>query len=223
MRFKTPFVGSEANSRLKPIAAYKLYLVMKNHFAGKYDAIKYRWEIKVTEATFAKRKDRYFFAKLAERFTFKEIYFIFLSNMVANPEFWVGDVNEDNIVFYRQYIGKLRRIDNVFVDDVKNLYEFSRMKGISLNQVFQYSVKSSTSYIIKLLQAGVISYESFLLLDSILGIINRHDEIATDFVWNDISKKLKAYRKIVEISSEEQLKYRNLLKQTIAKLNEINT
>ncbi|QDH49147.1 helicase assembly protein [Pantoea phage Phynn] len=222
MRFKTPFVGSEANSRLKPIAVYKLYLVMKNHFAGKYDAIKYRWEIKVTEASFSKRKDRYFFAKLAERFTFKEIYFIFLSNMVANPEFWVGSVDEDSIVFYRQYIGKLRRIDNVFVDEVKNLYEFSRMKGITLNQVFAYSEKSSTSYIIKLLQANVVSYETFLILDSILGIINRHDEIAKDFVWNELSKKLNAYKKIVEINNENQLKYKALLKETIVKLNEIN-
>lgn len=222
MRFKTPFVGSDANSRLKPIAVYKLYLVMKNHFAGKYDAIKYRWEIKITEAAFNKRKDRYYFTKLAERFTFKEIYFIFLSNMVANPDFWVGNVDEDSIVFYRQYIGKLRRIDNVFVDDVKNLFEFSRMKGITLSTVFQYSTKSSTSYISKLVQSGVISYESFLILDSFLNIINKHDEVATDFVWNEFSKKLNAYRKIVEISNEEIIKYRNLMKETLIKLHEIS-
>ena len=220
MKFKTPFVGSEANSRLKPIAVYKLYLVMKNHFAGRYDAIKYKWEIKITEKAFEKRRDKYFFKKLAERFTFKEIYLILLSNMVANPDFWVGDVDEDTIVFYRQYIGKLRRIDNIFVDDVKNLYEFSRMKGIPLSTVFQYSVKSSTSYISKLVQSGVISYESFLILDSFLDIINKHDEIATDFVWNEFSKKLNAYRKLVEISNEEIVKYRNLMKQTLINLNE---
>ena len=140
--------------------------------------------------------------------------------MVANPDFWVGDVDEDTIVFYRQYIGKLRRIDNIFVDDVKNLYEFSRMKGIPLSTVFQYSVKSSTSYISKLVQSGVISYESFLILDSFLDIINKHDEIATDFVWNEFSKKLNAYRKLVEISNEEIVKYRNLMKQTLINLNE---
>lgn len=220
MKFKTPFDSSDANSRLKPIAVYKLYLVMKNHFAGRYDAIKYKWEIKITEQAFQKRKDRYFFAKLAERFTFKEIYLILLCNMVANPDFWVGDVDEDTIVFYRQYIGKLKRIDNIFVDDVKNLYEFSRMKGIPLSTVFQYSVKSSTSYISKLVQSGVISYESFLILDSFLDIINKHDEIATDFVWNEFSKKLNAYRKLVEISNEEIVKYRNLMKQTLINLNE---
>ena len=221
MRFKTPFVGDEGNSRLKPIAVYKLYLVMKNHFAGKYDAIKYRWEIKITDAAFQKRKDRYFFTKLSERFTFKEIYFIFLSNMVANPDFWVGDINEDSIVFYRQYIGKLRRIDNIFVDDVKNLHEFSRMKGIPLSQIFQYSVISSTSYISKLVQSGVISYESLLILDSFLSIINKHDEIANDFVWHEFSKKLNAYKKIVEISQEEICKYKTLMKQTLIKQNEI--
>jgi len=222
VRFKTPFVGDEGNSHLKPIAVYKLYLVMKNHFSGRYDAIKYRWEIKITDAAFEKRKDRYFFAKLSERFTFKEIYFIFLSNMIANPDFWVGDINEDSIVFYRQYIGKLRRIDNIFVDDVKSLYEFSRMKDLPLSQIFQYSLKSSTSYISKLVQSGVISYETLLILDSFLSIINKHDEIANDFVWHEFSKKLNAYKKIVEISQEEISKYKTLMKQTLIKLNEIN-
>lgn len=94
------------------------------------------------------------------------------------------------------------------------------MKGIPLSTVFQYSVKSSTSYISKLVQSGVISYESFLILDSFLDIINKHDEIATDFVWNEFSKKLNAYRKLVEISDEEIVKYRNLMKQTLTKLNE---
>lgn len=220
MKFKTPFVGSEANSRLKPIAVYKLYLVMKNHFSGRYDAIKYRWEIKITEQAFQKRKDRYFFIKLAERFTFKEIYLILLSNMVANPDFWVGDVDEDSIVFYRQYVGKLRRIDNIFVDDIKNLYEFSRLKEIPLSTLFKYSVKSSTSYISKLVQSGVISYESLLILDSFLDIINKHDEVATDFIWNEFSIKLRAYRKLAEISDEEIIKYRNIMKQTLTKLNE---
>lgn len=220
MRFKTPFVESDANSRLKPIAVYKLYLVMKNHFQGRYDAVKYGWELKITDAAFNKRNDKYFFTRLSERFTFKEIYFIFLSNMVANPDFWVGNIDEDSIVFYRQYIGKLRRIDNIFVDDIKNLHEFSKMKGIPLSQIFQYSVKSSTSYISKLVLSGVISYETLLILDSFLFIINKHDEIATDFVWSEFSKKINAYRKIAIINEKEIEKYRTVMKQTLIKLNE---
>lgn len=219
MRFKTPFTSSDANSRLKPIAVYKLYLVMKNHFSGRYDAIKYKWEIKITDQAFEKRNDKAYFRKLAERFTFKEIYFIFLSNMVANPEFWVGEINDtDTIVFYREYTGKLRRLNNIFVDDIKNLYEFSLLKGISLNKVFEYSKISSTSYISKLVQSNVISYESFLILDSILDIINKHDAVATDFVWHEFSKKLNAYKKIVDINQEEMLNYKSILKQTLINL-----
>lgn len=219
MRFRTPFTSENANSRLKPISVYKLYLVMKNHFAGKYDAIKYKWEIKVSDTTFEKRNDKHYFRKLAERFTFKEIYFIFLSNLVANPDFWVGEINDtDSIVFYRQYIGKLRRLDNIFVDDIKNLYEFSRIKGVSLNKVFEYSTLSSTSYISKLVLSEVISYETFLILDSILDIINKHDAVATDLVWHETSKKLNAYKKIVDINHEEMLKYKSILKQTLINL-----
>lgn len=219
MRFKAPFADSEANSRLVPLSVYKLYLAMKTHFQGRFDVLQYNWQIKVSENAFNKRKDIYFFVKLAQRFTFKEIYFIFLSNFVANPDFWVGDVDEDSIVFYRQYIGKLQRLDNVFVDDVKNVYEFAKMKEIPVSLVFKYSEKSSTSYISKLVLSNVISYESFLIFDSFLGIINKHDQVADDIIWSDFSIKLKAYRKIFDLTEKDIIKYRNLMKQTLIKLN----
>ncbi|QPI18001.1 loader of DNA helicase [Pectobacterium phage POP12] len=219
MRFKTPFNQETANSRIIPFSVFKLYIVMKAHFSGRYDAIKYNWEMRVTEAIFEKRKDKYFFKKLAERFTFKEIYFILLSNFVANPDFWIGNIDETECVtFYREYIGKLRRVDNIFVDDVKSIYEFSKMKNIPLKMVFEYSKISSTSYISKLVLSDVISYETFLILDSIFDIINTHDQIANDFIWCEFSKKLKAYRRIVDIGTTEKLKYKEKLKQTLIEI-----
>ncbi|UQJ95320.1 loader of DNA helicase [Klebsiella phage CPRSA] len=88
-----------------------------------------------------------------------------------------------------------------------------------MSLVFKYSEKSSTSYISKLVLSNVISYESFLIFDSFLGIINKHNQVADDIIWSDFSIKLKAYRKIFDLTEKDIIKYRNLMKQTLIKLN----
>ncbi len=64
----------------------------------------------------------------------------------------------------------------------------------------------NTSYIFKLLQSNVISFETFCLLDSFLDIINKHDEQTNDLVWEKYSTKLNAYKKILNIDSLEARK-----------------
>ena len=49
-----------------PFESYKLYNALKLHFESKYDAVKYNYKTSVTPNSFFKRKDKYFFAKLAK-------------------------------------------------------------------------------------------------------------------------------------------------------------
>ena len=67
----------------------------------------------------------------------------------------------------------------------------------------EYNKKVQTSYIFKLLQSNVIGFETFLLLDSFLDLINKHDEssaaVGGDLIWSNYSVKLNAYKKLVVI------------------------
>ena len=59
-----------------PFESYKLYNALKLHFETNYDAIKYNFKSNVTPQSFFKRKDKYFFAKLAKKYNgeLKEFY-----------------------------------------------------------------------------------------------------------------------------------------------------
>ena len=96
-------------------SVYLLYLMLKQHFAGRYDVVKYNWVMRVSDKAYQKRRDKYFFEKLAEKYTLKELTLIFMSNLVANQDAWIGDISDaDALVFYREYIGKLKQIKTTF-------------------------------------------------------------------------------------------------------------
>ena len=186
-------------------SVYCLYLCIKQHFNGRYDVVKYNWVMRVSDSAYQKRRDKYFFEKLSDKYTLKELVLIFMSNLVANQDAWIGDISDaDALVFYREYIGRLKRIKQVFEDDIKNIYYFSKKVEVkSLQEIFDYNNKANTSYIFKLLQSNVISFETFILLDSFLDIINKHDEQTNDLVWSKYSIKLNAYKKILSIDAQE--------------------
>ncbi|AXN58277.1 DNA replication and recombination protein [Enterobacteria phage T6] len=184
-------------------SVYKLYLMIKQHMNGKYDVIKYNWCMRVSDAAYQKRRDKYFFQKLSEKYKLKELALIFISNLVANQDAWIGDISDaDALVFYREYIGRLKQIKFKFEEDIRNIYYFSKKVEVSaFKEIFEYNPKVQSSYIFKLLQSNIISFETFILLDSFLNIIDKHDEQTDNLVWNNYSIKLKAYRKILNIDS----------------------
>ena len=164
--------------------------------------------MRISDSAYQKRRDKYFFEKLSDKYTLKELTLIFMSNLVANQDAWIGDISDaDALIFYREYIGRLKRIRQVYEDDIKNIYYFSKKVEVkSLQEIFEYNTKVNTSYIFKLLQSNVISFETFCLLDSFLGIIDQHDEQTNDLVWEKYSTKLNAYKKILNIDSLEARK-----------------
>ena len=69
---------------LSPFLTYKYYVAIKRHFTDeRYDFFKYKGRIKASEATFLKRKDKYYFEKLAKHDSPPSYI---LSNICKNPE-----------------------------------------------------------------------------------------------------------------------------------------
>ncbi|ASD52117.1 DNA helicase loader [Pseudomonas phage PspYZU05] len=190
----------EPNRRVNGKSVYVLYLEIKQHLLGKYDIKKYNWMMKVSDKAYQKRKDKYFFEKLANNYNLRELTLLFLSNLVANQDAWIGEISDsDALIFYREYVGRFETMKTTYISDIKNIYYFSKKVECSLGDIFSFNEKNNTSYIFKLLQSNVISYETFMLLDSFLDIINKHDESASDLIWMTHSTKLNAYKKLLTI------------------------
>ncbi|ARB06035.1 hypothetical protein fHeYen901_262 [Yersinia phage fHe-Yen9-01] len=195
----------DASRTVNGKSVYLLYLMLKQHFAGKYDVIKYHWVMRISDQAYNKRRDKYFFEKLSDKYKLNELTLIFMSNLVANQDAWIGEISDaDALIFYREYIGRLKRMSTQFEDDIKNIYYFAKKVEVeSFGDIFNYNAKVDSSYIFKLLQSNIISFETFILLDSFMGIINKHDEQTNNLVWSTYSTKLSAYKKLLEIDSSK--------------------
>ena len=79
-----------------PFDVYRCYLSMKNHFTkDKYDYHKYCGKSRATVQSFYKRKDRFWFEKLARNKSDKEVEEFFIANFITcvDPgKLWIGEM-----------------------------------------------------------------------------------------------------------------------------------
>lgn len=185
-------------------SVYKLYLQLKNHFNGRYDVVKYDWNMNVSDKSYAGRRDKFFFERLSRKYRLKELCLIFISNLVANENAWIGEISDsDAVEFYKLYLARLKAVKSRFADDVKNIYYFAKKVEVSaLKEIFVYNEQVQTSYIFKLLQSGIISFETFVMLDSFMNIVDNHDQ-HDNIIWSSYSTRLKAYRKLFVVDSDQ--------------------
>lgn len=198
MELKLPPAPSR---KVDGMSVYKLYLMVKGHFNGRYDCIKYNWAMRISPKAYEKRRDKYFFERLSTKYNLGELYRIFVSNMLANSDAWVGEISgADALQFYRQHTGKLERASYIFKEDIENLVYFCRKKDIMFKDLFDCS--KGQPLIFKMLQQEIISYETFILIDAAGKFIHKfNDSMSDDIVWIEYRKRIEGYQKILNINT----------------------
>ena len=108
---------------IDPFDSYKLYNALKLHFeTDGHDAIKYNYKSNVSAQSFFKRRDKYFFAKLAKNYE-KDLLTYFVSNF-KNGVGYIGDmINEDGQKNYLDHKRIQESIHRVFSIDINKLNE----------------------------------------------------------------------------------------------------
>ena len=103
---------------IDPFDSYKLYNALKLHFeTDGYDAIKYNYKSNVSAQSFFKRRDKYFFAKVAKNYE-KDLLTYFVSNF-KNGVGYVGDmINEEGQKNYLDHKRIQESIHRVFSIDI---------------------------------------------------------------------------------------------------------
>ena len=193
-----------------PFESYKLYNALKLHFeTDGYDAIKYHFKTSVKPTSFFNRKDKYFFAKLANTYEneLKEFYVANFKNDVK----YVGDMlNEGGERYYRDHKKVMESLTYQFQTDINKLNDMD----IPFDSLFE-AEDNSHPLIIKLWMQEEILLETVVILDSILGFVERENKKITDtIIWPEIYRKIMKYRPFVKF---DRNKYLNLLKETFTK------
>ena len=188
-----------------PFESYKLYNALKLHFESGYDAVKYNFKSNVTQKSFFKRRDKYFFAKLAKKHegNLKDYY---VSNFKMGLSY-VGDMmDEDGERNYREFKRIRESIHRVFSIDINRLQE----EDISFDRLFQ-SVDGQLPPLVKLWLQEEISLETVVILNAIFGFIPRESAKITDgIIWPDTKRKIEKYSPFVNYSRDKCV---NLLKK----------
>jgi len=177
-----------------PFESYKLYNALKLHFEGSYDAVKYNYKTNVTPKSFLNRKDKYFFAKLAKKYngSLKEFYV----SQFINEQRYVGDMMDSEAESYYATYKKIKEsIHRVFSIDINKIIDLNI--GVKFDNLFE-SVDGQQPMIVQMWMQEDISLETVVILNSLLGFIQREDsKISDTIIWPDNKRKIEKYTPFV--------------------------
>jgi len=194
---------------MMPFDAYKCYLSLKNHFTkDKYDYHKYCGKTRATVQSFYKRKDRFWFEKLARNKSDEEVVNFFVSNFVmcTDPsKLWIGELIREGETRYEQWKKRTQSLSYIFREETQSLFENQK-----IDEVFDRS--KGHPPILKNFLSGNISPETMVIYDKIFLFGKDFDKKLQDPVWETVSIKLKKYSPFLNI---DVLRYRKLLKEIV--------
>jgi hypothetical protein len=161
-----------ANARANPLTVYSTYIAVKLHFErGSYDAFKYNFKgpHKKTQ-TFLKSKDKYVYEKLAQRYPkMNELIHFFLANILAGNT-WIRDMTDEA---YIEWLGRVQSMTYRFNTDMNKLREYAGDRELTFDECLVFNQATMQVPILSLMQKGIISEESVVAIDVLVGFLNR--------------------------------------------------
>ena len=195
---------------MMPFDAYRCYLSMKNHFTkDKYDYHKYRGKSRATVQSFYKRKDRFWFEKLARNKSDQEVVEFFVSNFITCTDpgkLWIGEMIKDGEGRYTEWKKRNQSLSYVFKEETESLFSDGNfdsmfaMDGTRHPQILKEYLRKN------------ISIETLVILDKILGFRENFDSHLKDPVWETVSMRIKKYSPFLNIDVQ---RYKKILKQVV--------
>lgn len=181
---------------IDPFESYKLYNALKLHFETDYDAVKYNFKSNVSSQSFFKRRDKYFFAKIAKQYE-KDLKGYYIANFKHGVSYvgeMVNEVGEKNYIEHKKTLESLTR---VFQNDINKLSE----QKMEFDNLFK-SQDGQHPLIVQLWMQEEITLETVVILNSLIGFIPRESKKISDtLIWPDIKRKIEKYTPFVNFNS----------------------
>jgi|TARA_Y100000996_G_C22368309_1_gene579944 hypothetical protein len=194
---------------MMPFDAYKCYLSMKNHFTkDKYDYHKYCGKSRATVQSFYKRKDRFWFEKLARNKKDKEVEEFFISNFITCTDpskLWIGEMIREGEDRYTDWKKRTQSLSYIFKEEVENIFDSKDIDKVFVS-------KKGHPLILKSYLSGDTSIETMVILDKIFGFRQEFDKNIQDPVWETVSLRMRKYSPFLHI---DVFRYKKVLKNVV--------
>lgn len=191
---------------MTPFEAYKLYLSIKMHFTQpQYDFFRYNGKVNVKIQTFEKRRDKFYYAKLAKHRD--PLGYCVAQYATGTTTGWVGDLfGEEAERAYTLYLARHQALTYNFQSDLGKLEE-----GL----ISKFRVKDGQHpEALVLFRRGHINPESFTILNDVLDFFPLWDsKIQETILWPSIRDRMLKYRPFINY---DKVKIKSFIRDVMA-------
>ena len=178
---------------MDPFDAFRYYMSIKLHFeSDTYDAIKYNYKTSAKPQSFWKRKDKYYFAKLARRFNEpNDLISYYVANFARADKTWIGDMIESEEA-YSEHIRINQSMGYTFKQDLVKLSESCE----SFDELFH--IDGEYPKVVKAYMEVSISIEAVVILHKLTGFM-RKVKVTDPILWPTVAKKILKYEPFIQV------------------------
>ena len=170
---------------------FLMYCAIKAHFSrDKYDYHKFGGKTKTKRDSFYKRKDRFFFARLARKYKTKEdIESYLVSNYVAFKGGYVGKFDDE---VYKDWKRRTPSLSYTFINEIRPYTE-------SFEELFEWD--NTHPLLLREYLGKRVSMETMIILDELTHFQKNWDD--NDVIWKDTKKLMNKYKKFLTINKNK--------------------
>jgi len=191
------------------LLTFQLFMALKLHFTkDSYDFLKSGPLRSMKQETFILRNDRFYFTKLADRYSIDEMRDFFIANLLVNTELWVGDMLTSGEDTYLKWMKTKQSLSYTFENDLVRLMDSVDTPNALLKvEEGQFPILLTES------MGGRIALESMLILESLMGFFSMWEKkIDDDIIWPQYYLKCIKYLPFIDYDKE---KYKKIVLKTM--------
>ena len=188
--------------------AYKQFLAIKMHFnSDTYDYFKYNGSTRASLKSFEKRKDKYFFQKLSDKYDDKNLKSYLVSNFFEE-DVWIGNLfNEKCYKRYMSMKARHEKIKHLFQEDIDQLLLLLEQNNLELKSLFTVP-KTGHPLLLKYYLSRKISVETFLIFNEMFDFFTLWDtKIQDTVIWPEVKKKCLKLSPFLDIITNNKKKF----------------
>lgn len=184
-------------------SVYRMYLALKLHFTtDNYDVIQQKGKVRASKAAFNKRKDLFSIKKIAKTYSDEDVANFLVANFVSGDR-WGGMFDSEAGKRFIDWKKRTESLTYLFSTDIDKILLEIEENNVKFEDIFTI-LKGQHPYIIKAYLRNTITIETLVILDRIIGFVDKLDKnILDEVIWPDISRLIKKYKPFLKIDVEK--------------------
>ena len=189
---------------------YCMYQAIKLHFTSEnYNFFHYDGKTRVSIEAFEKRRDKYFFHRLARKYDDREMVGFLVANFVHSDDNWAKSLVEESAEStYTEWKRITDSMSKVYLEDLQRVFPEPK----EFNNIFKVEDGQFPKLLVSFMQKEV-TLETMVILNNIFDFIRIWDKkISDDIIYPKLSRKIRKYGSFLTVDVS---KYKTLTKKAL--------